>query len=60
MVVPREEARAGDLVFFGSPTHHVGIYMGDGLMVHAPRSGDVVKISPVDYMRSTPSFGRVK
>ncbi|MCP4434456.1 MAG: C40 family peptidase [Actinomycetia bacterium] len=60
MAISREEARAGDLVFYGSPTHHVGIYMGDGLMVHSPRRGDVVKIAPVDRMGAAPNFGRVK
>lgn len=34
-----------DVVFFGSPIHHVGIYIGGGYYVHAPRTGDVVKIS---------------
>lgn len=43
--VPRGQAVAGDLVFFGSPVHHVGIYMGDDMFIHAPRTGDVVKIS---------------
>lgn len=38
-------ARPGDLVYFGNPAHHVGIYVGDGQMLHAPRTGDVVKIS---------------
>ncbi|GAA5159628.1 C40 family peptidase [Amycolatopsis dongchuanensis] len=49
--VPRSELQVGDLVFFGSPVHHVGIYIGDGKMVHAPDTGDVVKISPLqnDY-----------
>ncbi|MEV0145225.1 MULTISPECIES: NlpC/P60 family protein [unclassified Nonomuraea] len=37
----------GDLVFFGQPAHHVGIYAGDGQMIHAPRPGDVVKVSTV-------------
>jgi cell wall-associated NlpC family hydrolase/Trp operon repressor len=37
----------GDLVAFGFPVHHVGIYIGDGLFIHAPRTGDVVKISPL-------------
>lgn len=42
--------RAGDLVFFGtggdpSRVHHVGIYVGDGNFVHAPSTGDVVKVS---------------
>lgn len=35
----------GDLVFFGSPIHHVGMYVGNGQFIHAPRTGDVVKIS---------------
>jgi len=37
----------GDMVFFGNPAHHVGIYLGDGKMVNAPQSGDVVKVSPI-------------
>jgi len=43
--VPRDAVQPGDLVFFGDPVHHVGIYVGDDLFVHAPRTGDVVKIS---------------
>jgi cell wall-associated NlpC family hydrolase len=35
----------GDLVFFHSPISHVGIYLGAGLMVHAPHSGDVVRVA---------------
>lgn len=34
-----------DVVFFGSPIHHVGIYIGGGYYIHAPRTGDFVKIS---------------
>ncbi|WP_236788813.1 C40 family peptidase [Amycolatopsis sp. GM8] len=51
MAVSRSQLQPGDLVFFGSPVHHVGIYLGDGKMVHAPDTGDVVKISPLqnDY-----------
>jgi len=42
--------RAGDLVFFGTNgdpgrVHHVGIYVGSGNFVHAPNTGDVVKVS---------------
>jgi peptidoglycan DL-endopeptidase CwlO len=51
--VSREELLPGDLVFFGSPVHHVGLYIGDGQMVHAPKPGDVVRIAPafwVDYV----------
>ena len=43
--VSRSDLAPGDLVFFGSPIHHVGIYVGGGMYIHAPRSGDVVKIS---------------
>jgi cell wall-associated NlpC family hydrolase len=34
----------GDLVFFGSPIHHVGLYVGKGVMVAAPSSGRVVQV----------------
>lgn len=34
-----------DVVFFGSPVHHVGIYMGGGYFIEAPHTGDFVKIS---------------
>jgi peptidoglycan DL-endopeptidase CwlO len=45
--VSQSQLQPGDLVFFYSPIGHVGIYIGNGLMIHAPTSGDVVKISPV-------------
>src|SRR5690606_9547269 len=47
----------GDLVFFSDDPFnwraigHVGIYVGDGRMVHAPSSGDVVKVAPVMWSR---------
>lgn len=44
--VSRANLQPGDLVFFGSPIHHVGMYIGGGLMIHSPHSGDVVKIAP--------------
>lgn len=37
----------GDLVFRHSPISHVGLYLGDGLMINAPQSGDVVRIAPI-------------
>lgn len=46
--VSRDQLQPGDLVFFGSPAHHVGMYVGNGCYIHAPRTGDVVKISPLD------------
>lgn len=42
-----ENARPGDIVAFNNPATHIGIYVGDGKMIHAPRTGDVVKISPL-------------
>lgn len=41
------EARPGDLVAFGSPVDHIGIYAGNGEMVVAPRTGDVVKVQKI-------------
>ena len=49
--IPTELAAPGDLVFTGSPIHHVGIYLGGGQMVHAPQTGDVVKVSPVRWYK---------
>lgn len=44
--IPVEQLQPGDLVFFGgSDIHHVGMYVGDGMYIHAPRTGDVIKIS---------------
>ena len=49
--LPWNDARPGDLLFWGAPAHHVALYLGqiDGqsYMVESPQSGDVVKISPV-------------
>ncbi|WP_327588778.1 C40 family peptidase [Nonomuraea sp. NBC_00507] len=51
--VPLSQAQPGDLIFWRlDPTNpgyisHVAIYWGDGKMIQAPRTGDVVKISPV-------------
>ncbi|MBP2032296.1 cell wall-associated NlpC family hydrolase [Clostridium algifaecis] len=54
--VSRENLQPGDLVFFGSPAYHVGIYVGNGSYINAPKTGDVVKIASVD--RSDFSGGR--
>lgn len=43
--VAASQLRSGDLVFFGSPVYHVGMYIGGGYFVHAPRTGDFVKVS---------------
>lgn len=43
--VPLADIKAGDLLAFGNPVHHVGIYIGEGKFVHAPHTGDVIRIS---------------
>jgi cell wall-associated NlpC family hydrolase len=43
--VSRSQLQPGDLVYYYSPVSHIGMYLGNGVMVHAPTSGDVVKIS---------------
>jgi len=45
--VSLSQAQPADPVFFGSPAfyHHVGIYIGNGLFIEAPHTGDVVKVS---------------
>jgi cell wall-associated NlpC family hydrolase len=48
--IARAGLQPGDLVFFYSPVSHVGIYIGNGQMVHAPTSGDVVKVTNIDAM----------
>ena len=45
--VPSDQMLPGDLVFFHSDLHHMGMYIGGGQMIHAPQTGDVVKISPL-------------
>jgi cell wall-associated NlpC family hydrolase len=57
--IARSALAPGDLVFFSAqrrrgegtapgPATHVGIYVGDGRMVHAPGRGDSVAVAPVD------------
>jgi cell wall-associated NlpC family hydrolase len=48
--VSQAELQPGDLVFFGSDLHHVGLYIGNGNMIEAPHTGANVRISP--YLRS--------
>jgi cell wall-associated NlpC family hydrolase len=43
------QARPGDLVLFGHPVGHVGLYLGDGMMISAPHPGTVVRIGPVGH-----------
>jgi cell wall-associated NlpC family hydrolase len=48
--VSESDLRPGDLVFFYSGISHVGIYLGNGNVVHAPHPGGVVEIAPMSWM----------
>jgi cell wall-associated NlpC family hydrolase len=57
--VPLSSLLPGDLVFYGkTDIHHVGIYIGDGLMINAPHTGDVVQVSSI-WWSDLAGFGRV-
>jgi cell wall-associated NlpC family hydrolase len=53
VAVARSQLQPGDLVFFGSPIHHVGIYIGGGNMVHAPYSGANVRVNSINRSNYT-------
>ncbi|WP_425633913.1 NlpC/P60 family protein [Actinomadura citrea] len=55
--VSRGDLQPGDLVFFYSDLHHMGIYVGGDKMLHAPHTGDVVKIAS---MNGRPFAGGVR
>lgn len=57
--VPISQLAPGDLVFFGNPAHHVGMYLGNGLMVDAPHTGAVVTVESI-WWDDLAGFGRVK
>ncbi|MFH9331662.1 NlpC/P60 family protein [Streptomyces althioticus] len=48
--VSRSELLPGDLVFFYSGISHVGLYIGNGQMIHAPNPSAPVRVAPVDQM----------
>lgn len=45
--VPLDQLQPGDLVFFNVDLGHMGMYIGNGNIVQAPRTGDVVKVTPL-------------
>jgi cell wall-associated NlpC family hydrolase len=55
--VSTSSLQPGDLVFYGSPIHHVALYVGGGQVIHAPQTGDVVRYASVDMM---PIVGAVR
>lgn len=57
--VPLSQLLPGDLVFYGlTDIHHVGIYIGNGLMINAPHTGTVVQVSSI-WWSDLAGFGRV-
>lgn len=54
--VAASAARPGDLVFYGSPAHHVALYIGNGRQISAPHAGAVVHEGSVS---SGATYGRV-
>jgi cell wall-associated NlpC family hydrolase len=48
--VSRSELLPGDLVFFYSSISHVGLYIGNGQMIHAPNPSAPVRVAPLDEM----------
>ncbi|HVE47853.1 MAG TPA: NlpC/P60 family protein [Acidimicrobiales bacterium] len=57
--VPADEIRIGDLIFYGEPIHHVGIYAGDGRMVEASETGTPVRMASI-YRSDLVGVGRVQ
>ncbi|MBS1848740.1 MAG: C40 family peptidase, partial [Actinobacteria bacterium] len=51
------DIQPGDLVFFGRPAYHVGVYIGGGLMIDAPYTGAHVRVDHV--WSSVSGYGRV-
>lgn len=65
IAVSRENLMPGDLIgFYSSPgsgyVSHIGMYAGDGMMIHAPHTGDVVRYASIDsdYYKSRFAGGR--
>ena len=61
--ISKKKARPGDLVFFFERgAQHVGIYIGNGKMIDAPRAGEKVRVSPISgswWGRSFTGVGRI-
>ena len=46
--VSRDQLQPGDLIIYYPDAHHVGMYVGDGYVIHASTFGVPVKVVPVD------------
>jgi peptidoglycan DL-endopeptidase CwlO len=47
--ISRAQRQPGDLIFYYDDLHHVGIYVGEGNIIHAPRTGKPIQIDRVDF-----------
>jgi peptidoglycan DL-endopeptidase CwlO len=56
--VPLDQRRPGDLLFYGHPIHHVGMYIGNDQMVEAPHRGALVRVKSI-FRRDMVGVGRV-
>lgn len=58
--VPTSMMKRGDMIFYGpNGGQHVALYLGNGQMLEAPNTGDVVKVSPVRTSGMTPFVSRL-
>lgn len=53
------DAQPGDIVAFGNPVHHVGIYVGNNMIINAPHTGTVVRIENVSDFDGIAAIRRV-
>jgi cell wall-associated NlpC family hydrolase len=62
--IDEDQLRPGDLIFWSTnpddpgTIHHVAMYLGNGRMIHAPRTGEPVQIDSVFYWEPPDFFGR--
>ena len=49
----------GDLIFYGSPVHHVALYIGGGSIIHAPHTGSYVQVASINYWSDIAGAGRL-
>lgn len=61
--ISAEELQPGDLVFFGADLFHMGMYVGNGYMLHSPREGltvEIVSLSEPYWTANLAGYGRVQ
>ena len=54
-----QDLQPGDLVFYGEPPSHVGMYIGNDEIINAPQTGGVVSIKNMFYSSKPMTYGRV-